>query len=322
MSNLLTRASSINRALDEVGDKWCLLIIQDVFWGFNSFNKMMRNLGVSRGVLADRLRWLQRVKCLEKVGDDAGGKRMRYRLTPKALELYHPALMAMLWERQFFATPNLDDITLVHMNCGKSFTPIMCCSICDLAVQHRHASYGPGPGETQDERKMKVRRRSSIPIDNVPSEHGLYRQIVNIIGDRWTSNVVALSFHGFTRFEQFHRELPVATNILSDRLKFLVEQKVFKQRAYQQRPQRHEYILTPRGEALYPYFLALLQWGDKWCDATGAGKPIVVQHESCGQQLEAEVRCDQCQGVLNAKEVRFKRIDEADTSQGHQLLHG
>ena len=36
MQALTTRASSINRALDQIGDKWCLLIIQEVFWGINT----------------------------------------------------------------------------------------------------------------------------------------------------------------------------------------------------------------------------------------------------------------------------------------------
>ena len=52
-----TRASSINRALDQIGDKWCLLIIQEVLWGINSFNEMMAAMGVSRGVLSNRLKW-------------------------------------------------------------------------------------------------------------------------------------------------------------------------------------------------------------------------------------------------------------------------
>ena len=47
-AQLRTRASSINRALDEIGDKWCLLVFQEVFWGINSFNDMLAATGVSR----------------------------------------------------------------------------------------------------------------------------------------------------------------------------------------------------------------------------------------------------------------------------------
>ncbi|MDP5072217.1 MAG: hypothetical protein NWQ45_15065, partial [Congregibacter sp.] len=63
-SALYTSASSINRALDQVGDKWCLLIIQEVFWGINNFSGMLAATGASRGVLSDRLKWLQAIGCL------------------------------------------------------------------------------------------------------------------------------------------------------------------------------------------------------------------------------------------------------------------
>ena len=118
MSKLLTRASSINRALDQIGDKWCLLIIQEVFWGINSFTEMMAAMGVSRGVLSDRLKWLQSVECLQQVSVRQGGKRKTYRLTEKSLDLYDAALMALAWERQFFNTPELDKVALIHNKCG------------------------------------------------------------------------------------------------------------------------------------------------------------------------------------------------------------
>ena len=75
MTKLITRASSLNRALDQIGDKWCLLILQEVFWGINSFNEMMSATGVSRSVLSPRLTWRQTVDCLRKAAD-GGGKRL------------------------------------------------------------------------------------------------------------------------------------------------------------------------------------------------------------------------------------------------------
>jgi DNA-binding HxlR family transcriptional regulator len=302
----MTRASSINRALDQIGDKWCLMIIQEVFWSINSFNEMMETIGVSRGVLSDRLKWLQSVDCLRKAGDGRGGKRMRYHLTRKSLDIYECALMALAWERQFYSTPELDKVELLHKPCGKAFTPIMCCTCCDETIRPWDIAYAPGPGATHDERQKKVRRRSSISVDNVPSSRSLYRNLVNIVGDRWTANVIALAFHGLTRFDEFHRELPVATNILSDRLKFLVQEGIFEQVLYQERPQRFEYQLTPKGEATYPYFLALLQWGDKWCDPQQDGKPMQLTHTPCDKKLVGEVRCSECNTVLKAPEVEFR----------------
>jgi DNA-binding HxlR family transcriptional regulator len=305
MGKMITRASSINRALDQIGDKWCVLIIQEVFWGINSFTEMMSAMGVSRGVLSDRLKWLQSVDCLRQSPERIGGKRMKYHLTRKSIDLYDNALMALSWERQFFRTPELDDIALVHTSCGHAFAPELRCRHCNKLVEVWDVSYKPGPGATRDERDKKVRRRSSIPVANVPSKRSIYKNLINIVGDRWTANIIALSFHGLTRFDQFHQELPVATNILADRLKFLVEQGVFEQSIYLQRPLRYEYKLTSKGEATYPYFLTLLQWGDKWCNPTGKGKPMRLTHTSCGRALHGQVKCSECGGKLKAREVEF-----------------
>ncbi|MCB1846545.1 MAG: helix-turn-helix transcriptional regulator [Halieaceae bacterium] len=305
MSKLITRASSINRALDQVGDKWCLLILQEVFWGINSFNEMLAATGVSKGVLADRLKWLQAVDCLHKKAED-GGKRMRYHLTRKSVELYDCALMAIAWERRFFNTRELDEVGLHHRNCGHAFQPQLRCRACGDEVRVWDVSYKPGPGATRDQRDKKVRRRSSLSVQEVPSGRSLYKNLINIVGDRWTANVIALAFHGLTRFDQFHQELPVATNILSDRLRFLVEEGIFQQIAYQRRPVRYEYRLTARGEALYPWFLTLLQWGDKWCSPDGSGRPMHLTHEPCGKRLVGQVQCSACGGVLRAHEVEFE----------------
>lgn len=310
MSELITRASSINRALDQIGDKWCLLIIQEVLWGINSFNDMMDAMGVSRGVLSNRLKWLQEVDCLRRETDKSS-RRPVYHLTSKSIELYDCALMATRWERNWFSNPQLDRVQLTHLACGKAFQPEMHCANCNGQVRLEDADYEPGPGVSQDVREKKVRRRSSIATSEIPSERALYRNLINLVGDRWTANVIALAFHDLTRFDEFHRELPVATNILSDRLRLLVEEGVFEQVAYQQRPLRHEYQLTAKGRDLFPWFLALLQWGDKWCDPTGRGQPMLVRHRSCGQLLEAQVCCSECGEHLRAHEVEFTMDGEA-----------
>lgn len=303
---LLTRASSINRALDQIGDKWCLLILQEVFWGINSFSEMLASMGVSRGVLSDRLKWLQANDCLRQRASRAGGRRKTYHLTRKSLELYDTALMALAWEREFFNTPELDRVVLVHRGCGAPFQPQLRCTACGDEPVWSSVSYRPGPGATRDERHKKMRRRSSIPVDQVPSQRSVYRNLINLVGDRWTSNVIALAFHGLTRFEAFHRELPVATNILSDRLRFLVDEGIFSQSVYRFRPTRHEYHLTDRGAALYPFFLTLLHWGDRWCDTSGGGPPLLLQHLDCRNDLHSRVCCDQCGKPLRATEVEFE----------------
>ncbi len=295
--------------MDQIGDKWCLLIFQEVFWGINSFNEMKETMGVSRGVLSDRLQWLESVGCLKKAPDRKGGKRLVYHLTPKSIEIYDSALMALAWERRFFSNPELDAVELTHKSCGKVFSPQMRCRGCNWEVQAKDIEYKPGPGAARDNRDKKVRRRSSISVENVPSKRSVYRNLINIVGDRWTANVIALSFHGLRRFDQFHSELPIATNILTDRLKFLVEEGIFEKVLYLERPKRYEYRLTEKGDALYPWFVSILQWGDKWCDTPEKGKPMRLVHKPCGLTLRGQATCSECKGVLRAKDVEFSLGD-------------
>lgn len=294
-----TRASSINRALDQIGDKWCLLILQEVFWGVNTFTEMLAGTGASKGVLSNRLNWLQSIDCLRKETSD---RHPVYHLTKKSIELYHNGLMALVWERTHFSSPDLDKVELVHDRCGKAFWPVMQCSHCDQDIDARDISFKPGPGAGIDQRATKTRRRSPAASRN--TSKALYQNLIDLLGDRWTANLVALAFHGLKRFDEFHQELPVATNILADRLKRLVNEGVLSQQPYQQSPLRYEYQLTDKGRDLFPYFVTLLSWGNRHC-GTDAGDPMLLTHNLCGNPLQAEVRCNQCFEVLVATEVHF-----------------
>ena len=288
-----TRASSINRALDQIGDKWSLLIIGDVMWGINTFSELLAATGMSRGVLSDRLKWLESVQCLQKRFKDGNSRRPTYHLTRKSVDLYDTALMALNWERRFFSEPEMDVIDLFHEDCGQVFKPKMVCGHCGRDVLATDIEYNDGPGARRDQRQMKVRRRSSKSIRDVPSQRSQYKNLIHLIGDRWTANLIALAYHGLKRFDEFHRELPIATNVLSDRLKFLTQEGVFLAVPYSERPMRYDYFLSEKGLALFPFFLAILQWGDRWC-GDGNGPPMILTHTLCGHRLEGEVRCDRC----------------------------
>lgn len=304
-TTISTRASSITRALDEIGDKWSLLILQEVFLGVHSFNALRANIGLSKAVLINRLTWLEEKHCIKKVIKPQSPMRPKYHLTQKSVELYSVALMALSWERDFFPNSSNQAIMLKHKTCGQQFWPSCCCDACGEVVVSADVAYSPGPGAKQDIRPMKTRRRSSISIMDVPSGANVFKNLIHLVGDRWTANIIALAFHGFCRYSQFHAELPIASNILSDRLEFLVSEGVFMPTVYQQAPKRYEYKLSAKGQALFAYFLTLLQWGDKWCGKGIAEKPMQLTHSSCFNRLTAAVVCNSCGQALSAHQVEF-----------------
>ena len=75
------------RAVEILGDRWTLLIVRDLLLGAQHFNALERGLpGIPRALLAERLRRLQQVGVIERLGE-SGGRRSRYRLTPAGWEL-------------------------------------------------------------------------------------------------------------------------------------------------------------------------------------------------------------------------------------------
>jgi HxlR-like helix-turn-helix len=63
------------RGAEVLGDRWTLLIIREMLFGVQRFNELERFLpGISRSVLAQRLRHLQRVGLVERATPTASGR--------------------------------------------------------------------------------------------------------------------------------------------------------------------------------------------------------------------------------------------------------
>jgi DNA-binding HxlR family transcriptional regulator len=126
---------------------------------------------------------------------------------------------------------------------------------------------------------------------------------LDIVGERWTLLVLRDAFNGVRRFEEFAARLPIARNVLADRLRTLVEHGILDRKPYQDHPPRYEYRLTPAGMELYPVIVALMQWGNR--HRMGEAAPTLeVRHKGCGHHAEAAVVCSGCGERLTARDAR------------------
>jgi DNA-binding HxlR family transcriptional regulator len=87
---------------------------------------------------------------------------------------------------------------------------------------------------------------------------------LEIVGERWTLLIVRDAFLGRRRFDEFQESLGIARNVLTERLTRLVEEGILERVRYSERPERHEYHLTPKGRDLQIAMAGLRQWGDKY----------------------------------------------------------
>lgn len=71
----------VAKAAEILGDRWTLLIVRDLLTGTRHFNALERGLpGISGGLLAERLRRLQRMGVVEKL--ERGNSPWRTALHP------------------------------------------------------------------------------------------------------------------------------------------------------------------------------------------------------------------------------------------------
>lgn len=127
---------------------------------------------------------------------------------------------------------------------------------------------------------------------------------LDVVGEWWTLLIVRDALLGASRFEDF-KATGIADNILSARLRRLVDEGVLQRVPYQDRPERHEYVLTAKGRALGPVVQALRGWGLRWTSGEDLSPPPV--HVECGHEVSLGFQCPHCQRGVSAGEVRQQR---------------
>jgi len=289
----LVQANSSTRALNILGDRWTLMILYLAFQRVHRFEEFQGRIGLARSLLIDRLRRLQKAGILEKVRYQERPAREEYHLTKMGLDLYSVALTIIRWEKRWFYDPANPAHLLKH-SCGKAFTPEFRCGHCGELVSPRDVYVRDGPGVgVEPSPPPRAQRRSIVPVDSLNQGNPMLDRAFQVLGDRWTSHVIASAFMGRRRFNDIQNALGVAPNILSDRLSRLVDLGVLRKVLYQERPERWEYRLTDEGRDLYPLIAELNDWGDRWL-STEKGPPLITYHRTCGHVLEPKLTCDQC----------------------------
>jgi len=144
--DLAAEPCSASRALAVIGDRWTLLVLRDCFLGVRRFEAFQARLGISRTIIAERLKRLTDAGVLARTAYQERPTRYEYRLTEKGLAL-HPVVMAIVhWGDRFYAGEAGAPLLHRHKGCGHDFHPVMTCSECGEAVGARDVETRAGPG--------------------------------------------------------------------------------------------------------------------------------------------------------------------------------
>ncbi|MFH1885278.1 MAG: helix-turn-helix domain-containing protein [Pseudomonadota bacterium] len=141
---------------------------------------------------------------------------------------------------------------------------------------------------------------------------------LQILGDKWLFLILREAFFGLRHYDEFAANLNIATNILSARLKILVENGILKKERDPADGRRFTYGFTRKGLDLYPITLALMQWGDRWL-AGPEGPPLFLTHRTCGNRLEPVMCCRACGKPVTAPEITYQENPAAQKAKGEGM---
>ena len=109
---------------------------------------------------------------------------------------------------------------------------------------------------------MREAHRSGCPINLT----------LELLGDRWSLLILRdMIFGGARGFRELLRsEERIATNVLADRLRSLVEAGLLTRSGDPNHKQKAVYSLTEKAIALVPMFAEIGAWGSRWLPASEA----------------------------------------------------
>ncbi|MFF5523445.1 winged helix-turn-helix transcriptional regulator [Streptomyces coeruleorubidus] len=98
---------------------------------------------------------------------------------------------------------------------------------------------------------------------------------LDLVGDRWSLLIIRDAMDGARAFTDFQHRTGIARNILTDRLRRLVERGILE-RQTAPTGRRQNYVLTEAGRDLFAIIVAARQWGERHAFAPGETHSVLV----------------------------------------------
>ncbi len=132
MSRAYAQSGPVARALELVGERWTILILQELLRGLHRFTDLKDSVdGIAPNVLSDRLKVLEACGVVERRFYSDHPPRAEYHLTRKGHELGVVAGGLAVWGAKHLA----DDIVLTHTECGSAVEVVYHCPTCEVRIR-------------------------------------------------------------------------------------------------------------------------------------------------------------------------------------------
>lgn len=115
---------------------------------------------------------------------------------------------------------------------------------------------------------------------------------LDALGDWWSLLIIRDAFLGIRRFSEFQKNLGCAKNILTVRLRALVDQGILNTAPASDGSAYQEYLLTPKGRGVFPILVALRQWSEEFSGEASGFPTLLVDRDKGRPVRKLELRAD------------------------------
>lgn len=136
--------------------------------------------------------------------------------------------------------------------------------------------------------------------------------VLGALGDRWGTLIIRDLMLGLSRYDDLRQSTGVTNTMLSDRLKLLEQNGLVERRLYQSRPDRYEYLLTPKGKDIGLVLQAMVQVGDKWNIAGLNGPPLQFIDTRSGHAVKLALVDAETGTAVRSQDIGVKEGPGAD----------
>lgn len=150
---------SIAGALEQIGDRWALLIIRDLSLGLSRYDELRARTGIPAATLASRLKHLSESGIVERIRYQDRPPRDEYRLTRKGRDLWKVSVALRewgdRWDASGFGAPAVE---MIDRATGRPLHLALVDPDTGQVVPPQRAVLRAGPGAGEDFRNLLERQ--------------------------------------------------------------------------------------------------------------------------------------------------------------------
>jgi DNA-binding HxlR family transcriptional regulator len=151
-------------------------------------------------------------------------------------------------------------------------------------------------------------------VDKGLNEAGLLNPFATA-GERRRRDILAVGHTDLSGFGEFQKSLGISRGILATRLRNLIAQGILEKVPASDGSAYQDYVLSQKGNDLFPVVASLRQWGQYHCFSPGEAHSVLLEKETAQPVCRLELRSKRGRTLLPSDTV-VRKVARNKSHQG------